>query len=308
MKKILTIIIILILTLCLQSEEIVKIGTENGSLEGTLLIPAKKTYIPVVLIIAGSGPTDRNGNNPYMKNNSLKMLAEALLKKGIASLRYDKRGIAKSRAAGIEESKLRFDHFVRDAEDCIRFLKKRKEFSNIVVAGHSEGSLIGMIASYNMKTWKFISIAGPGVSADKVLKEQLKNQPAHIKDSAIPIIDKLLRGKTTAQVPPVLNSLCRPSIQSYLISWFRYHPGIELQKLSIPILVINGTTDIQVGPDQAEKLASANKKAKLVIVEGMNHVLKNAPTDRMQNAMTYNTPDLPIKKELVYAIADFIKK
>ena len=130
----------------LTSEESpVTLSTATGDIKGRLLLPANATTCPVVLLIAGSGPTDMDGNNPMMKNNSLKFLAEGLAQKGIASLRFDKRGIAGSAAAGKEESKLRFEDYVNDVTGWIDFLAKDKRFTDITVAGHSEGSLIGML-------------------------------------------------------------------------------------------------------------------------------------------------------------------
>ena len=123
--------------------------TSTGDVFGTVELPAAKQPVPVALIIAGSGPTDRNGNTPALpgSNNSLKMLADGLAARGIASLRYDKRGIAASRAAMTTEADLRFNNFIEDAEAWIKQLRADKRFSTITVIGHSEGSLIGMVAA-----------------------------------------------------------------------------------------------------------------------------------------------------------------
>ena len=289
-----------------ESEQIVKLKTKTGTLEGSLLVPAEKVNIPVALIIAGSGPTDRDGNNPMMQNNSLKMLASGLLKNGIASLRYDKRAIGKSREAGLKESDLRFETYIEDAEEWIDFLKKDKRFSKIIVIGHSEGSLIGMIASQKKNVDSFISIAGIGQSADKILKKQLKAQPPMVLKIATPIIDKLVKGETVKDVNPMLYSLFRPSVQPYMISWFKYDPQKEIGKLKKPILIIQGTTDIQVTKKDADQLAKGNKKAKKIIIKGMNHILKEADLDRAKNIQTYNLPELPLKPELITSILKFI--
>src|SRR6218665_2726569 len=142
-----------------EAPAILKIN--NDQIFGTLTTPDLTKKYPVALIIAGSGPTDRNGNNAIMKNNSLKMLAEALAKNGIASLRYDKRGIGESKPAGGDsESSLVFENYIQDAKSWINFLRQDKRFSKVIVIGHSEGSLIGMIAG--AKADKFVSIAGVG--------------------------------------------------------------------------------------------------------------------------------------------------
>jgi predicted alpha/beta hydrolase len=130
----------------------VHITTSTGTLYGTQIIPTSNVPEPVVLIIAGSGPTDRDGNNPLGgPNNSLKLLAEGLAGHGIASIRYDKRGIGESSAAGTKEVDLRFDTYVEDAALWIQQLQADSRFSSVTVIGHSEGSLIGMLAT--QKTW-----------------------------------------------------------------------------------------------------------------------------------------------------------
>ncbi|MGQ1891015.1 alpha/beta hydrolase [Thermophagus sp. OGC60D27] len=287
-------------------EEPITLETKTGKIEGTLLCPVSSKKIPVVLIISGSGPTDRNGNNPVMINNSLKMLAEGLFQKGIASVRYDKRGIAASREAAKIESNLRFETYIDDAIAWVDLLNNDAKFSEIIIAGHSEGSLIGMIASRKKEVTKFISLAGSGSPAANIIKDQLKEQPPMVLDQITTIIEKLEKGETTDSVPLMLYSLFRPDIQPYLISWFKYHPKKEIAKLNKPVLIIQGTTDIQVGISEAEKLADANKNAKKHIIQGMNHILKPAETDRIQNIRTYSNPELPLKEGLIDLISQFI--
>ncbi len=284
----------------------VTLETGTGKIEGTLLCPPASKKIPVVLLIAGSGPTDRNGNNPMMINNSLKMLAEGLFEKGIAVVRYDKRGIAESKSAALQESDLRFEDYVKDAEEWVDWLKKDSRFSEIHILGHSEGSLIGMIAAQKGDVRKFISVAGVGSPAGEILREQLKAQPPMVLQMALPYIEKMERGETDENVPQILYTLFRPSVQPYIISWFKYDPQKEIAKLNKPILILQGTTDIQVTVAEAEKLANANKQAKINIIEGMNHILKEAEIDRQKNLQTYTIPDLPLKEGLIDTITGFI--
>jgi alpha/beta superfamily hydrolase len=289
-----------------QSEEVIVLKTENGEIEGTLTIPDAKLPVPVALIIAGSGPTDRNGNNPMMTNNSLKMLSAELAKNGIASLRYDKRGIAASQKAGMKEADLRFEMYINDAIDWVQLLKKNEKINQIVVIGHSEGSLIGMVASQNENVGKFVSIAGAGQSAGKIIREQLKAQPLFVLEQSSPILDELEKGNTVENVPQMLFSLFRPSVQPYMISWFKYDPQIEIAKLQKPILIVQGTTDIQVSVEDAKRLQAAKPSSKMIVIEGMNHIFKNADADRMKNFETYTQPELPVNTELIEAISNFI--
>lgn len=289
-----------------QSEETITLKTETGDIEGTLTIPDTKLPVPVALIIAGSGPTDRDGNNQMMKNNSLKMLSAELAKKGIASLRYDKRGIAKSQQAGLKEADLRFENYIQDAVSWVQLLKQNHNFSSVIVIGHSEGSLIGMVASLDDNVAKFVSIAGAGQAADKIIREQLKAQPLFVLEQSTPILDELVKGNAVENVPQMLFSLFRPSVQPYMISWFKYDPQIEIAKLKKPTLIVQGTTDIQVSVEDAKRLQTAKPDAKLVVIEGMNHIFKNVEVDRMKNILTYNQPDLPVNAEFIEAISNFI--
>ncbi|GGE97436.1 alpha/beta hydrolase family protein [Flavobacterium limi] len=288
-----------------ESPVILKINTDQ--LYGTLTIPDVSKKCPAALIIAGSGPTDRNGNNPMMKNNSLKMLAEILAKNGIASLRYDKRGIGESKAAAISEGELVFENYTEDAKSWINLLKQDKRFSKVIVIGHSEGSLIGMIAG--TKADKFVSIAGAGDSADKILKAQISSKGMkQVEDMTFPIIDSLKNGKTVKNVDPMLNSLFRASIQPYLISWFKYNPQTEIKKLTAPILILQGNKDLQVTVQDAENLSKANTNSELAIIDKMNHILKIIESDQQANLESYNNESLPISEELTSKIVSFIQK
>jgi len=296
---------LLILLTCRAQEEIT-LSTMTGSIYGTLQVPDVHSPVPVVLIIAGSGPTDRNGNNTQMQNNSLKMLADSLMSHGIASLRYDKRGIAASKEAGPAEGDLLFDTYVDDAAAWIRKLRKDPRFSAVIVAGHSEGSLIGMIAAGSEKVKGMISIAGAGKSADQILKDQLAGQPVAFKDASYRAIDSLKAGKLVSSVSPDLYMLFRPSIQPYMISWFRYDPQQIIAGLTMPVLIVQGVNDIQIGKEDAELLAKANPSAQLVLIQGMNHILKDSGPMRQENLATYSNPTLPLNAELVKNIIRFI--
>ena len=289
----------------LAQEETVVLETPTGNIEGTLLLPSKEN-IPLVLIIAGSGPTDRDGNSGSLKNNSLKMLAQGLYDNNIASFRFDKRGIAKSAKAMISEEDLRFEHYIRDVQQWYLLLKNDSRFSSVIILGHSEGSLIGMIASQDVIPDKFISLAGPGVSMQATLKRQLADQPPYVLSMSLPIIEQLEKGKTVDSVPPLINMLFRPSVQSYLISCFKYDPAIEISKVKSPILIVQGTTDIQIQVEDAKKLAAANSNSELVIIEGMNHILKEADANRFLNLRTYGDPSLKLKQGLIESITSFI--
>src|SRR6185312_465025 len=120
------------------------------------------------------------------------------------------------------------------------------------------------------------------------------------------LLDSMKRGKTIDNVDPSLWFIARPSVQRYLISWFRYDPQRMFKLVKAPALIIQGTTDLQVPVDNAEKLKKAKSEAQLIIIPNMNHVLKEAPADRDQNLATYEKGDLPLKAELIPDIVKFI--
>lgn len=213
--------------------EPVTLTIPTGKLFGTLEVPNGKGPFPVALIHAGSGLTDRDGNSQPIpgKNNSLKMLAEALAEKGIASLRYDKRGIAASREAGPKEMDLRFETYIDDAVAWGKYLRSGQRFTKLVIIGHSEGALIGSVAAQLLPADGFVSMAGSGKPAGQSILDQLqRNAPPELLQQAEEIIKGLSEGRPTENTPPSLFALFRPSVQPYLISWFKYDPAKEIAK------------------------------------------------------------------------------
>lgn len=284
------------------------VRSADVTLYGTLIVPANARP-PVALIIAGSGPTDRDGNSPLLagKNNSLRYRAEALVERGIASLRYDKRGVGQSRVAGLSEADLRFDHFVDDATAWGRRLAADRRFSSVVVIGHSEGSLIGMLAAPGIPATKVVSIAGAGAPAGDVIVRQLSAQlQPPLLAQATSAVDKLERGELLDTVPQVLYALFRPSVQPYLISWFKHDPRVAAARLGAPLLVVQGTHDIQALEEDARAIAAGQPRATLNLIQGMNHVLKQSPAGRLEQMPAYSDSTIAIDPTLVGLIATFI--
>ncbi|MEM8809993.1 MAG: alpha/beta hydrolase [Cyanobacteria bacterium P01_G01_bin.38] len=292
------------------ASESIQVETDTGALQGTLLLSPDPEPHPVVLIVAGSGPTDRDGNSALLpgKNNSLKLLAEALAEQGIASVRYDKRGIAESANVESSEAELRFETYADDATEWIQKLKADRRFTSVTVLGHSEGSLVGMLAVQRSDADSFISIAGGANRASDLLREQARNQlPSELQAESEQILAALESGQTTNEVSEELFSLYRPSVQPYLISLFKYVPVQEIEKLNVPTMIVQGTTDIQVGVTEAQALGQAKPEAEVRIIKGMNHVLKSVPEDLAQQQSSYTDPSLPIEAKLVEEIVRFVK-
>lgn len=287
----------------------ITVQVPEGRLHGTLLLPKSAEPIPVALLIAGSGPTDRNGNSPMGHNDSLKRLAQALAKHGIASLRYDKRGVGQSLVVAPDERQLSVERYVADAAAWARMLKADPRFSAVVLIGHSEGALIASLATPVAEPDALISIAGSGRPIDLLLREQLQGRlPPPLLATAHYLIDELKAGRTHEQVPDALQILFRPSVQPYLISLFGQDPADAFANTTVPALIIQGTHDIQVEQEDAKALQHARKDAELALIAGMNHVLRIVPMGRNDQTVSYNQPELPIAHALTERISQFLRK
>lgn len=296
MKKLLLPLFILVITSTFAQDQEVQITNNETVLAGSLLDPKFNPDSPVVLFIAGSGPTDRNGNNPQMINNSLKMMADWLFENNYPSLRYDKRGTGAS-GKNFNEEDLRFEDFVSDAAAWVDYLKKK--YKHVVIVGHSEGSLIGILVSQQKDVDAFISIAGTSRPINEVLEEQLLKQVPGWSDLISRKLDSLAEGHQVSSLP-LLEAVFRPSVQPYLISWMAYNPVTELAKLEIPITIAQGENDLQVPVSDALQLSKAKEGTSLAIFTGMNHILKDVGADMSANMASYSIPDLelhPLFKE-----------
>ena len=287
-----------------------QLDRKDGTLYGTIVLPVSEPPVPVVLLIAGSGPTNRDGNSPMLpgKNNSTKMLAEGLAAHGIASLRYDKRLIGQSKSPNWKEEDVRFDMYVDDAVAWGEYLRKDSRFHGLIIAGHSEGSLIGMLAAAKLAADGYVSIAGAGQSVGEKLLQQMKARPmpAETLKQIEDIVKALEQGHTVEPVPTGLETLFRPSVQPFEISLFKYDPAQEIAKLKLPILIMQGNTDIQISVDDAKLLANASPSARLVVIDGMNHILKDVPAERNKQITSYGDPTLLLDTKLLNEMVSWI--
>ncbi|HKX41200.1 MAG TPA: alpha/beta fold hydrolase, partial [Burkholderiaceae bacterium] len=264
----------------------------------------------VVLLVSGSGPTDRDGNSALLpgRSDSLKLLAQALADAGMATLRYDKRGVGASKAAlAGGQAGARFETYVADAVAWLQQLKRDARFDSVVVLGHSEGALIGMLAAQQGAADAYVSLAGSGYPAAVLLRRQLQGKlSGELAQHSERILRSLEGGQTADDVPPALRVMYDPSLQPYLIGWFAHDPAAEFSALKMPALVVQGSTDLQVPIADANALHAANPASQLLIVTGMNHVLKDVPADRERQRASYVDPSQPLSPTLVPAIAAFV--
>ena len=278
----------------------------NELIDGTLLSPKNTNKPKLAIIIAGSGPTDRNGNQNFLKNNSLKKLAESLSDKNIATFRYDKR-IVKQILKNKVDPNISFDDFVTDAISVVDYFKKENKYSAIYIIGHSQGSLVGMLAAKD-RADGYISLAGAGQSIDEVIIEQIGNMDPSLIDGTKKAFESLKKGKTVTDYPAALTSIFRADVQPFIMNWMQYNPQELIKSLHIPTLIVNGTKDLQVSVDEANLLKSASEKAELKIIDDMNHVLFIIEGDQLENSKSYNESSREISEELIISISNFIMK
>lgn len=307
MHKIVCLLFLLVSPFAWGQEQAVELKTGTGVIHGSLLLPEAAGKPPVALIISGSGPTDRNGNNPGMQNDSLKILAGELAKAGIATLRFDKRGIAQSAAAAPREEDLRFGTYVDDARAWLAQLAADPRFRAVYVIGHSEGALIGLLAAHQAKLAGYVSIAGTSKPAAQLLRGQLAARlPSQLQAVNEKVLAELEAGRLVKDVPPELAMLYRPSVQPYMVSWFAVAPLTAAAQLKTRALFIQGDTDLQVGVDDATALSAAAPGSRKVLVAGMNHVLKMAGGDLQAQLPSYMGNQAAFAMPLVAEIAAFM--
>jgi len=295
----------------LFSESSLEAPTRSGPLKGTLVMPNAKPSA-VVVIIPGSGPTDRDGNSPLgVKASTYRLLAEGLSSRGIATLRYDKRGMFASANAAKDPNAVTIADYGDDVQSWLTILKSKAQTPCVWVLGHSEGGLVALAAAKDLQgACGFILVSTPGRRLGEVLRSQLKANPANspLLGQALPAIDALEQGRRvdTTKMNPALLPLFRPDVQGFLISMFSYDPSELISGISKPVLVLQGQRDLQVGEQDAQLLGRADHRARLVRLPNVNHVLKTVTSDdRAVNLATYGDPGLPLAPAVLEAISEF---
>mgnify|MGYP001052755806 FL=1 len=287
-----------------KSEEIT-INNQAIQLPGTLSYSTENQ--PLIIWIHGSGNVDRNGNQAgaNVNANYIKQFRDAVNKQGIAFFSYDKRTANSKNMTFIQKEGVLFSDFILDAKEVINHFKKDKRFSKIILAGHSQGSLVAMNALE--KVDKYISIAGAGETVDKTIIKQVTAQSADLGKTAAAHFKELAETGSIKEVNPMLMSIFAPQNQPFFNTWMKENPTEILKQVTIPILILNGDKDLQVKISDAEALHNANSKSKMVIIENMNHVLKNIEKEE-SNMKSYFSPDFPISEQLIETIVSFVKK
>jgi uncharacterized protein len=284
----------------------------EGPLAGTMLAP-EAPAAPVVLIIPGSGPTNHDGNGPRgVKASTYRLIAEDLAARGIASVRIDKRGQFASRTAVSDPNAVTIGDYAADVRTWVSVIRQKTGVACVWVLGHSEGGLVGLVASQKPADMcGLILVATVGRPLGTVLREQLRSNPANapVLDLGLAAIADLEAGKKVDKdlIPPAFLPLLRPAVQDFLIATFALDPVALIANCHIPVLIVQGRRDIQVGVADAERLAHADPAARLVLLPDTNHVLKVVTSDdRDANTATYMTAGLPLAPGVIDAISSFI--
>lgn len=300
----------LLLTLLqVKGQEFLETEIDIGEFtSGTLLTPAVATK-KLAIIIAGSGPTDRNGNSQLTKNNSLKLLAENISDQGIATYRYDKRVVTMIKKRSGKISEVLFDDLVTDATNVIAHFRDEGTYDSIYVIGHSQGSLVALLAAQKEAVDGLISLAGPSQPIDISIIEQVSAQMPNFEEELRNNFETLKRTGTLEEYNPLLASIFNKDVQPYLLSWIKYNPSDEIKNITVPVNLINGTKDFQVNEIEAQRLLEAHPEAEITIIKNMNHILRLIDTeDLLVNQKSYQEPATPIAQELVETIVTFISK
>lgn len=303
MIRILTYLIIynfsIVVSLAQVKSEEITINNMAIQLPGTLTYSSEKS--PLIIWVHGSGGVDRDGNQPQY----IKQFRDEINKNNIAFFSYDKRTANPKNATFLQEDGVLIADFISDVKEVVNHFKDDERFTEIILAGHSQGSLIAMLALENVD--KYISIAGAGETIDKTITSQVTKQSAEFGKLTEQYFNELKETGEIKEVDPNLMSLFAPQNQPFLASWLELNPLEEIKNVKVPALIINGDKDLQVQVADAEKLKKAKPDATLIIIKNMNHVLKEIEKDE-DNTKSYMSEDFPVSKQLIQTIVEFVKQ
>ena len=282
----------------------------QGLLKGTLVQPAGRVAA-TALILPGSGPTDRNGNNPpHVTANTYGLLADGLAARGVATVRIDKRGLGGSQGAG-NGNQVTIADYVADTRAWIAAARSATGARCVWLAGHSEGGLVALAAAGEGGVCGLVLLATGGRPLGQIIREQLRANPANAPilpqaEAALASLEAGRHADVSAMHPALAQGLFNPAVQDFLIDVMRRDPVQLLRGTGGPVLIVSGGRDLQVGKADADALAAARPDLRTAVFPAMNHALKDAPEDRAANLATYARADLPLTPGLADRIAAFV--
>src|ERR1700722_4563635 len=275
-----------------------------GAIDAVLTTPPDVERPPVVLLIAGSGSTDHDGNGPQVKPATLKKLSEQLVARKIATLRYDKRGAGGWKPEFGRPENFRFKDFVEDAVALVNYLRGSGKFSQVSVAGHSEGGLVAILTARRVPIDRLVLLVTAARRQGDLVKAQLEKKLS--PDRLQPIvqaIDAIMAGQIVD--PPPQGLAIAPSMQPGIASAFTEDPIDPLKLIERPTLIVGGGHDLQVARLDFIALSAASPLAKTLWFPDMNHVLVDV-TDEDDNLAAYNQPERTLDTVMVDSVANFI--
>src|SRR5580692_7587769 len=275
-----------------------------GFIDAVLTVPPDVERPPVVLLIAGSGSTDHDGNGPQAKPATLKKLSEQLVARKIATLRYDKRGAGGWKPEFGRPQDFRFKDFVEDAFALVNYLRGSGKFSQVSVAGHSEGGLVAILTARRVPIDRLVLLVTAARRQGDLVKAQLEKKLS--PDRLQPIvkaIDAMMAGQIVD--PPPQGLAIAPSMQPGIASAFVEDPIDPLKLIDRPTLIVGGGRDLQVARLDFAALSAASPVAKTLWLPEMNHVLVDV-TDDADNMAAYNQSERALDSVLVDSVAAFI--
>jgi pimeloyl-ACP methyl ester carboxylesterase len=275
-----------------------------GFVDAVLTVPPDVERPPVVLLIAGSGSTDHDGNGPQAKPATLKKLSEQLVARKIATLRYDKRGAGGWKPEYGRPEDFRFPQFVDDATALVNYLRGSRKFSRVVLAGHSEGGLVAILTARRVPIDRLVLLVTAARRQGDLVKAQLeKKLPPEKLEPIVKAIDAIMAGQIVD--PPPQGLAIAPSMQPGIASAFTEDPIPPLKLIDQPTLIIGGGRDLQVARLDFAALSAASPVAKTLWLPDMNHVLVDV-TDEADNMTAYNQSERALDSALVDSVAAFI--
>ena len=275
-----------------------------GLIDAVLTVPPDVERPPVVLLIAGSGSTDHDGNGPQAKPATLKKLSEQLVARKIATLRYDKRGAGGWKPEYGRPEDFRFTQFVDDATALVSYLRGTRKFSRVVLAGHSEGGLVAILTARRLPVDRLVLLVTAARRQGDLVKAQLeKKLPPDRLEPIVKAIDTIMAGQIVD--PPPQGLAIAPSMQPGIASAFKEDPIPPLKLIEQPILIVGGGRDLQMARLDFAALSAASPVAKTLWLPDMNHVLVDV-TDEADNLAAYNQPERALDSALVDSVAAFI--
>ncbi len=298
--------------MAIPRERSIEAAGPQGPLKGTLTMPDGK-MIAAVLIIPGSGPTDRDGNSPLgIKASTYRLVAGGLAEHAIASVRIDKRGMFASAGAVPDPNNVTISEYSDDVHAWVRSIRQNLKVNCVWVMGHSEGGLVALKSAATPDgICGLILVSTAGEPAGELLIKQIEQggAPENLVREVREVVAALRSGEgvDVSKYDPPIQQIFPPAVQRFIMSEFSEDPAKLVASVGMPVLIVQGDRDLQVSVKDAQLLAAANPRAKLVILPNVNHVLKHVETDgRGANMATYADADLPLDPSFTNIVVEYI--